>query len=69
MIDLKFSKINILFSLSFENEIDRRSFSKYYTPTVTTKDYNWLIDGKRFFDFLIKNKEETYEQLTNLHEQ
>ena len=27
------------------------------------KDFNVLIDGKRFFDILIKNNEETYKQI------
>ena len=36
-------------------------FSKYYTPSVEIKNINVLIDGKRFFDVPIKNKEETYE--------
>ena len=36
-------------------------FFKYYTPSVEIKDFNVLIDGKRFFDVPIKNKEETLE--------
>ena len=31
LIDLTFSKFNRLFVLSFENEDDKTSFSKYYT--------------------------------------
>ena len=34
LIDLKFNKVNRLFVLSFENEDDRTSFLKYYTPKV-----------------------------------
>ena len=60
LIDPTFSKVNRLFVFSFENEDDRTSFSKYYTPSVEIKDFNVLIDGKRFFYVLIKNKEETY---------
>ena len=48
-MDPTFNKVNILFFLSFENEEDRTSFSKYHTPKVETKDFNALIDGKRFF--------------------
>ena len=33
-----------LYILAFGNEEDRSSFSKYYTPTVETKDYNVVID-------------------------
>ena len=37
-IDPKFTKVNRLFVLSFENENDRASFSKYYVPSVQIKD-------------------------------
>ena len=33
-IDPTFTKVNKLFELSFENEKDRASFSKYYVPKV-----------------------------------
>ena len=49
LINPTFSKVNRLFVLSFENEQDGRSFSKYYTPKVEIKDFNVLIDGKSFF--------------------
>ena len=51
LIDRTFNKVNRLFVLSFENEEDRTSFSKYYTPKVETKDFNLLIDGKNFLMF------------------
>ena len=59
LIDPTFTKVNRLFVLSFKNEDDRTSFSKYYVPNVQIKDFNVLIDGKIFFDLLIKNEEET----------
>ena len=59
MIDPTFTIVNRLFVLSFENENDRTSFSKYYVPNVQMKDFNVLIDGKRFFDTPIKNYEES----------
>ena len=62
LIDSTFNKVNRLFNLSFENEDDGTSFSKYYTPSVEIKDFNILIDGKTFFHVLIKNKQETYEK-------
>ena len=61
LIDPKFNEANSLFVLSFGTEDDRTSFSNYYTPKVEIKDFNVLIDGKSFFDVLIKSKEETYE--------
>ena len=54
--DPTFNEVNRLFVLSFENEDDRTSYSKYYTPKVEIKDLNVLIDGKIFFDTLVKNK-------------
>ena len=63
LIDPTFTKVNRLFVLSFENENDRTSFSKYYVPNVQIKDFNVLIYGKSFFDMPIKNGEETYEQI------
>ena len=61
LVDPAFSKVNRLSVLSFENEGDRTSYFKCYTPTVEIKDYHVAIDGKNFFDIPIKNKEQTYE--------
>ena len=58
-IDPTFNNVNRLFVLAFPNEEDRRSFSKYYTPTVEIKDYNIIIDGEPFY-------EETYKAITEL---
>ena len=65
-IDPKFTKVNRLFVLSFENENDRASFSKHYVPNVQIKDFNVLIDGKCFFDISIKYDEETYKQIIEM---
>ena len=43
LIDPTFTNVNRLFVLSFENEDDRASFSKYYAPSVKIKDFNILI--------------------------
>ena len=67
LIDPTFTKVNRLFVLSFENENDETSFSKYYVPHVQRKDFNVLISGKSFFDLPIKNDEEkTYEQIIEM---
>ena len=58
LIDPKFTNVNGLFVLSFENENDRVYFSKYYSPKVEIKDFNVLIDRKLFFEIPVKNKEE-----------
>ena len=66
LIDPTFTKVNKLFVLSFENEDNRTYFSKYYTPKIEIKDFNVLIDGKRFFETPIKNKEEAYEAIIEM---
>ena len=65
LIDPGFIKVNRLFVLSFENEQDRTSFSKYYSPKVEIKGFNVLIDGKRFFDVPVRN-EEAYEKIMSI---
>ena len=49
LIEPTFTNVNRLFALSFENEDDRTSFSKYCVPKVEIKEFNGLIDGKPFF--------------------
>ena len=66
LIDPTFTNVNRLFVLSFENENDRTSFSKYYVPKVEIKDFNVLIDGKPFFEVPVKNKEEVYKQIIEM---
>ena len=61
LIDPTFTNVNRLFVLTFENEYDGTSFSKYYLPKVEIKDLNVLVDGKPFFEIPVKNKEEAYE--------
>ena len=55
-----------MFVLSFENEDNRKSFSKYYTPKVEIKEFNVLIDGNSFFDVPVKNKEGTYIKIIEM---
>ena len=56
LIDPTFTKVNILFILSFENEEDRTLFSNDYVPKVEMKDFIVLIDGTSFFDVPLKNE-------------
>ena len=58
--------MNRLFVLTFENEDDRTSFSKYYLTKVETKGFNVLNDGKPCFEIPVKNKEEAYEAITEM---
>ena len=66
LIDPTFTNVNRLFVLTFEDEDDSSSFSKYYLPKVEIKDFNVLIDGKPFFEIPIKNKEEAYETIIEM---
>ena len=52
--------------LSFANETNATSLSKYYVPKVEIKDFNVLIDGKPFFEIPIKNKKEVYEAIIEM---
>ena len=61
--------VNRLFVLPFprNNNTDSRcSFSNYYVPKVKINDFNVLIDGKNFFDLLVKNEEEAYEKVIDV---
>ena len=44
----------------------RDSFSHYYQPKVEIKDFNVLIDGKRFFDLPVKSEEEACEKIIEM---
>ena len=69
LIDPTFTKVNILFVLSFpknNNTDSRYSFSNYYIPKVKVNDFNILIDGKNFFDLSVKNDEEAYDKIIDM---
>ena len=69
LIDPAFTNVNRLFVLSFARTIlgDKRdSFSNFYLPKVEIKDFNVLIDGKRFLDLPVKNEEEAYEKIIEM---
>ena len=61
-----FEGVNRHFILAFEVHNGRESLSRYYLPTVETKDYNVLIDGKNFFDQTIKNNLKTYDDIRKI---
>ena len=46
---LIFQLVNQLFVLSFENNGDKKSYTRYYLPLVEIKDYHVMIDGRNFF--------------------
>ena len=52
--------------LSYKNEENRTSFSKYYITEVEINDFNVLIVGKPFFEIPVKNKEEAYATIIEM---
>ena len=50
LVDPSFLGVNRLFDLSCKNEQNRESLKKYYLPTADIKDYNFMVDGKTYFD-------------------
>ena len=61
-----FQGVNRLFVLSFENDVHRKSYKRYFFPTVEIKDYNVMIDEKKFFDQPVKNDLRTYENIRKI---
>ena len=66
LIDLTFTNVNRLFVLAYQNADDRQSFSQFYLPKVTVKDFNVIIDKLAFFDLPIKTEEEAYEKIIDI---
>ena len=74
LIDLTFTNFNRLFVLSFQRiagensttKDHRDSSSHYHVPNARIKEVNALIDGKSFFDLLVKNESETYEKIMGM---
>ena len=46
--------------------IKRTCAKGYYLPTVEIKDYNIMINGENFFDYLIKNNKITHENIRKI---
>ena len=51
---LSFQLVNQLFVLSFENNGDKKSYTRHYLALVEIKDYHVMIDGRNFFELPIK---------------
>ena len=63
LIEPRFQGVNRLFVLEFENDGHRASNKRYYLRNVQIKYYNFMIDGKNFFDPLVKNDKVTNENI------
>ena len=66
LIEPSFQGVNRLFVLAFENDDQRTSNKRYYTPNVEIKDYNVMIDGKNGFDQPVRNDKVTYENIRKI---
>ena len=66
LIEPSFQGVNRLFVLAFENDEQRTSNKRYYIPNVEIKDYNVMIDGKRFFDQPVKNDKVADENIRKI---
>ena len=66
LINPSFQEVNKLFVLAFQNENGRTSHSTYYLPKVEIKDYNYMIDGRNFFDQPINSMNTTYENIRKI---
>ena len=60
LVDPNFQELNRLFVLSFEKEDYWTSHSEYYLAKVEIKNYNVMVNGKRFFEQPINNDSKTY---------
>ena len=66
LIDPSFQGVNRLVVLSFENEEQRKSYKRYYLPTVEIKMYNVMIHGQNFFDEQVRQKLMTYDNIQKI---
>ena len=64
-INPSFQRINIPFVLSFEGEVKRTNFKRYYVLTVEIKNYV-MIDGQNFFDQPVRNNLITYGSIQKI---
>ena len=65
-IDPSFKGVNRLFVLSFKDDGGRESHKQYYLPTAEIKDYNVMINRRKFFDQPIKNDLKTYDNIRKI---
>ena len=65
-IDASFQRINRFFVLLFKDEDGRASYKQYYVPAVEIKYYKVMVDGRNFFDQLIKNDLKTYADIRKI---
>ena len=52
--------------MSFREDDGRESQEQCYLPTVKIKHYNFIIDGRNFFDEPIKNNLKAYDNIRKI---
>ena len=65
-MDPSFQGANRLFVLSFEDKEQRKSYKRYYLPTLKIKSYNVMIDRQNFFDLPLRHKLMTYDRIQKI---
>ena len=58
--------MNRIFVIKVENENGRESYKQYYLPIVEIKKYNFMIDGRNFFDKSIRNDSKTSDNIRKI---
>ena len=66
IIDPSFQGVKKDFVLSFTDDDGQEIHSKYYLTTVEIKGYNFMIDGRNFFDQPITNDFKTYDNIKKI---
>ena len=63
LINPSIQRVNRLFVLPLQNNGGRTSYTRYYLPLVEVKSYNFVIDGRKYFDQPVKNNSITYDNI------
>ena len=63
LIEPSFQGVNRPFVLSFQNELQRTSYKRYYLLTRKIKKYNFMIDGQNIFDQPVRNNLIIYDNI------
>ena len=70
MLDASYPGVNRLFVMGFSNNaadrIERDSHTEYFLPRTKIKDYNVLIDGRKFYGQNINDELKKYEELREI---
>ena len=70
LLNSSFQGVNRLFVMGFDTNTVKRNSEKshrrYVLPRIDIKDYNFLIDGRSFYDQNISDKITRYNELSKL---